>query len=84
MHVSREWRIPGGGGGGRGGGGEGLNKSFVRGGFVPRSSPLSFYIASLTGYQYNIPCIDKWYSFHIPCLELYIPFNCCKGAVFKI
>ena len=28
MHVSREWRIPGGGGGGGGGvgGGEGLNK----------------------------------------------------------
>ena len=26
MHVSREWRIPGGGGGGGGGGGLGLNK----------------------------------------------------------
>ena len=62
----------------------GTQQRFIRGGFVPRSSPLSFYIASLTGYQYNIPCIDKWYPFHIPCLELYIPFNCCKGAVFQI
>ena len=70
---------------GDGGGGLwGTQQSFIRGGFVPRSRPLSFYTPSLTGYPYHIPCIDKWYPFHIPCLELYIPFNCCKGAVFKI
>ena len=69
---------------GGGGAGWGTQQSFVRGGFVPRSSPLSFYTPSLTGYQCHIPCIDKWYPFHIPCLELYIPFICCEGAVFKI
>ena len=69
------------------GGGVGLwgnQQSFIRGGFVPRFRPLSFYIASWKGFPYHIPSIDRWYSFHIPCLKLYIPFNCCKGAVFKI
>ena len=62
----------------------GTQQSFIRGGFVPRSRPLSFYTPLLTGYPYHIPCIDRWCPFHIPCLELHIPFNCCKGGVFEI
>ena len=33
---------------------------------------------------FGIPLIDQWDPFHIPSLELFIPFNCCKWAVFKI
>ena len=62
----------------------GTQQSFIRGDFFPRFRPLSFYTPLLKGFPYHIPCIDGWYSFHIPCLKLYIPFNCCKGAVFKI
>ena len=33
---------------------------------------------------FRIPPIDQWDPFHTPSLELFIPFNCCKWAVFKI
>ena len=50
-----------------GGGGGGTQKSFIRGGSVPRSNPLPFYIPFFQKrHPFRIPFIGKRHPFHIP------------------